>query len=54
MTKKPSKNPAFVMLKLDLITAVVICECLLELLEEKPFITLVGASADQLNQNLWV
>lgn len=54
MTKKPNKNPAFIMLMLDLITAVVICECLWELLEEKPFIILVGASADQLNQNLWV
>lgn len=42
------------MLMLDLITVVLICECLLELLEEKLFIILVGASADQLNQNLWV
>lgn len=54
MTKKPNKNPAFMMLMLDLITVVLICECLLELQEEKLFITLVGASADQLNQNLWV
>lgn len=54
MTKKPNKNPAFMMLMLDLITVVLICECLLELQEEKVFITLVGASADQLNQNLWV
>lgn len=42
------------MLMLDLITVVLICECLLELLEEKLFIILVGASADQLNQSLWV
>lgn len=54
VTKKPNKNPAFMMLMLDLITVVLFCECLLELLEEKLFITLVGASADQLNQNLWV
>lgn len=54
MTEKPNKNPAFMIFMLDLITVVLICECLLELLEERLFISLVGASADQLNLNLWV
>ena len=50
MTKKQNIPLAFRILNLDLILVVLNCECLLE---EKLLKTFVGASTDQLNQNLW-
>jgi hypothetical protein len=52
VTEKQNTNLPFLVLMLDIIVLVLNCRCLSELLKKKFFLKSVGASTDQLNQNL--